>query len=61
MANTLLLVAIILAGASFTAFTAVDSSEGWATSICSAAPLFCGDSTQMAYAAIVLGGIRNRT
>ncbi len=53
MANLILLAAIILAGASFTSFTAMDASgaQNWATSLCYAAPPFCEYPRQMAYAA----------
>ncbi len=59
MANLILLVAIVLAGASFASFTAMDASgaQSWATNLCNAAPAFCQYPWQMAYAAIGLAAL----
>jgi hypothetical protein len=55
MANVILLIAILLAGASYTSFTArnaaVSDGPNWATNICSSAHQFCQYPYQMAYAA----------
>ena len=62
MANFILLIAILLAGASYASFTAkstVVSSEGenWATNFCSSAHQLCQYPYEMAYVAAALVGL----
>jgi hypothetical protein len=62
MSGIILLIAIILAGASFTAYTAkstIAASDGpnWATNACSSIPHFCQYPHQMVYAAAGLAGL----
>lgn len=62
MANLLLLMAIILAGASFTSFTAAKTvadsdAPNWATHMCTTAPYLCHYPQQTAYVAVGLAGL----
>ena len=62
MANLILLICVILAGASFVSFTAQDISaagygQNWASDVCSVAQLACGNPHQMAYVAAGLAGL----
>jgi len=62
MANFILLIAIVLAGASYTSFTArstIDASNGdnWATSFCSSTHQLCQYPYQMAHAAAGLAAL----
>ena len=55
MANIILLICVVLAGASFVSFTAADYGESWATHVCYAAPIACGNPQAMAYSAAAFG------
>jgi hypothetical protein len=62
MANLILLIAIILAGMSYTSFTARDAiaapnGPNWATTLCSSTHELCQYPNQMAYAAAGLVAI----
>jgi hypothetical protein len=62
MANFLLLIAVLLAGASFVSFTAQDVAaagygQNWANDFCWAAPLACQCPHQMAYVAAGFTGL----
>jgi hypothetical protein len=60
MANFILLVAILLASASYVALNAsILSADGltWATDACLAAPLACNNPRLIAYVATGLGGL----
>jgi hypothetical protein len=60
MANLILLLAIILAGASFVladaSSTALDSSP-WASTVCATVPQACENPHQLAVAAAALAGL----
>jgi hypothetical protein len=60
MANLLLLLAILCAGASYAFYTA-DSATGdvpnWASDVCSSARTLCHNPQQMAIAAVCLAGL----
>ncbi len=54
MANFVLLIAVVLAGASFVSYTAQDIAaagygQNWASDACSLAPFACQSPHQMAY------------
>ena len=60
MANLLLLLAIICAGASFAFYSAkgaIGDVPNWASDVCSAAPMFCHYPLQMAFAAAGLAAL----
>jgi hypothetical protein len=60
MANLLLLLAVVLAGASvlFTnTVTAALGYPGWISNVCSSFPLLCNNSQQLAVAAGVFGAL----
>jgi hypothetical protein len=62
MANFVLLIAVLLAGASFVSFTAQDVAaagygENWASDFCMAAPIACQSPHQMAYIAAGFTGL----
>lgn len=62
MANFVLLIAVIVGGASFVSFTANDLSaagygQQWASDACSSLPLVCEDPQAMAYVASGFAGL----
>lgn len=62
MANFVLLIAVLLAGASFVSFTAQEVAvagygQNWAGDFCWAAPLACQSPHQMAYVAAGFTGL----
>jgi hypothetical protein len=62
MAGLLLLIATLLAFASYTSYTAksaIAASDGlnWATNVCSSIPQFCKYPHEMAYTAAGLAGL----
>ena len=59
MANFLLCLGVLLAGASFVAFTAAGelSGDGWAGQLCAVVPLACHSPQLFAYAAVGLVGL----
>jgi hypothetical protein len=60
MANLLLLLAVVLAGASVlfsNAFTAALGYPDWINSVCESVPLFCNNPQQLAIAAAVFGAL----
>ena len=62
MANFVLFIAVLLAGASFVSFTAQDIAaagygQNWASDFCSAAPFACQSPYQMAYIAAGFTGL----
>ena len=60
MANVLLLLAVVLAGASVLLSNTVTAALGypdWINSVCESVPLFCNNSQQLAVAAAVFGAL----
>ena len=60
MANVLLLLAVVLAGASVlfsSTGSATLGNPGWITSVFASAPLFCNNPQQLAIAAAVFGAL----
>lgn len=62
MANVVLLMAVLLAGASFVSYTAQDVAaagygQNWASDVCYAVPLACQSPQQTAYFAAGLSGL----
>ena len=60
MANLLLLLAVVLAGASVLLSNTVTAALGypdWINDVCASVPLFCNNSQQLAVAATVFGAL----
>ncbi len=62
MGNSLLLIAVFLAAASFVSYTAQDIAaagygQNWANDVCLAAPFACQNPHQMAYVAAGFAGL----
>ena len=62
MANFVLLIAVLLAGASFVSYTAQDIAaagygEKWTSDVCLAAPIACQSPHQVAYIAAGFTGL----
>ena len=56
MANLMLLICVVLAGASLVSFTAAAGyGESWATDVCYVAPIACGNPQAMAFSAAGFG------
>lgn len=62
MAVTFLIIAVLLAGASYASFSASaniahTAAPNWAFHVCTQSPLICSYPSQTAYAAAALGGL----